>query len=110
MRDLKIFIGQNNPTIAALESNRQLIETTYREGVRAGADIVMVPELAVSGYPPRDLLYKKMFIDANLAVRDVLIAMTGETALLFGCVEPNEKAHGKWLRNAAVVARGGKIV
>lgn len=110
MRDLKIFIGQNNPTIGALESNRRLIETTYREGVAAGADIVMVPELAVTGYPPRDLLDKKMFIDANLAVRDALIAMTGETALLFGCVEPNEKPHGKSLRNVAVVARGGKLV
>ncbi|HSN69263.1 MAG TPA: NAD+ synthase, partial [Thermoanaerobaculia bacterium] len=68
------------------------------------------PELAVTGYPPRDLLDKKMFIDANLGVRDRLAAMTGETALLFGCVEPSEIPVGKPLRNVAIVAHRGRIV
>ncbi len=107
---MKIHVGQMNSTIGALDSNREKIEAIYRDGVAAGADIVLVPELAVTGYPPRDLLDKKMFVDANLGVRDRLAAMTGETALVFGCVEPSEIPVGKPLRNVAIVARGGRIV
>jgi NAD+ synthetase len=107
---MKIHVGQMNSTVGALDSNRKKIEAIYRDGVAAGADIVLVPELAVTGYPPRDLLDKKMFVDANLGVRDGLAAMTGETALLFGCVEPSEIAVGKPLRNVAIVAHRGRIV
>jgi NAD+ synthetase len=107
---MKIHVGQMNSTVGAIESNREKIEAIYRDGVEAGAQIVLVPELAVTGYPPRDLLDRKMFVDANLGVRDRLAAMTGETALVFGCVEPSEIPVGKPLRNVAVVAQGGRIV
>ncbi|HUP63739.1 MAG TPA: NAD+ synthase [Thermoanaerobaculia bacterium] len=110
MPELKVFVGQINPTVGALESNCRKIEDAYRAGVEAGADIVMVPELAVTGYPPRDLLDKKMFIDANLEIRDRLAKLTGSTALLFGCVERNEKSWGKAVRNVAILAHEGKIV
>jgi NAD+ synthase len=52
---VKIFIGQINPTVGALASNAELIRRAYDDGVKAGADLVMVPELAVTGYPPLDL-------------------------------------------------------
>ena len=107
---MKIHVGQMNSTVGAIESNREKIEAIYRDGVAAGADIVLVPELAITGYPPRDLLDKKMFVDANLGVRDGLAAMTGETALVFGCVEPSESPVGKPLRNVAIVAHKGRIV
>ncbi len=107
---MKIHVGQMNSTIGALESNREKIESIYRDGVSAGAQIVLVPELAITGYPPRDLLDKRMFVDANLGIRDALVAMTGETALVFGCVEPSELPVGKPLRNVAVVAQGGRVV
>ena len=107
---MKVFIGQINPTVGALRANQELIAAAYREGVAAGADVVMVPELAVTGYPPRDLLEKERFIDANLRVRNALAAMTGDVALIFGCVTLNAGAHGKRLRNAAIVAQHGRIV
>ncbi|MGH9456284.1 MAG: NAD+ synthase [Thermoanaerobaculia bacterium] len=107
---MKIFIAQLNPTVGALESNRAAIARAYEEGVAAGAEIVMVPELAVTGYPPRDLLDKSLFVRANLEVRDALAAMTGPAALIFGCVEPNENAWGKPLRNVAIVAQNGRVV
>ncbi|HXI14277.1 MAG TPA: NAD+ synthase [Thermoanaerobaculia bacterium] len=107
---MKIYIGQLNPTVGALESNRRLIEDAYADGVRKGADIVMVPELAVTGYPPRDLLDRDVFVDGNLAVRKSLVGMTGSTALIFGCVARNELSCGKPLRNTAVVAQNGKVV
>ncbi|HEY5611804.1 MAG TPA: NAD+ synthase [Thermoanaerobaculia bacterium] len=107
---MKIFIAQLNPTVGDLESNRALIASAYEAGVRAGADIVMATELAVTGYPPLDLLDKKVFLDANLEVRDSLAAMTGETALIFGCVTRNATGIGKPFVNTAVVARQGRIL
>jgi NAD+ synthase (glutamine-hydrolysing) len=107
---MKIFIGQINPTVGALSSNAELIRRAYDDGVRAGADVVMVPELAVVGYPPLDLLDRVVFVDAALAVRDALAAITGDTALIFGCVTRNESWCGKPFHNTAVVAQNGRIV
>ena len=107
---MKVYIGQINSTVGALSANAELIRRTYEDGVKAGADVVMVPELAVTGYPPRDLLDRKMFIDATLEVRDSLAAMTGPTTLIFGCPVRNTAGCGKPLRNAAIVARDGKII
>jgi NAD+ synthetase len=106
---MKIFIGQINPTVGALSSNAELIRNAYDHGVRAGADLVMVTELAVTGYPPRDLLDREVFVNTALEVRDALASMTGKTALLFGCVTRNENWCGKPLHNTAVLAQNGKI-
>src|SRR5262249_47663167 len=86
------------------------IRRVYDDGVRAGADVVMVPELAVVGYPPRDLLDRTVFVDAALEIRDALVAMTGATALIFGCVTRNRSWCGKPFHNTAVVAQNGHIV
>jgi NAD+ synthase (glutamine-hydrolysing) len=107
---MKIYIGQINPTVGALQSNADLIRRTYSDGVKAGADVVMVPELAVTGYPPLDLLDREVFVTAALEVRDSLAAMTGNTALVFGCITRNEEWCGKPLHNTAVVAQNGRIV
>ena len=107
---MKIYIGQINPTVGALQSNAELIRRAYDDGVKAGADVVMVPELAVTGYPPRDLIDRQIFVTAALEVRDALAAMTGTTALVFGCITRNEGWCGKPLHNTAVVAQNGRIL
>jgi len=108
--DMKIYIAQINPTIGALGSNAELIGRAYENGVRAGADLVMVTELAVTGYPPRDLLDREVFVNAALETRDAIAARTGPTALLFGCIARNELWCGKPLHNAAVLAQNGRMV
>ena len=107
---MRIFIGQINPTVGALSSNAELIGKAYENGVRAGADVVMVPELAVTGYPPRDLLDREVFVSTALEVRVALVGMTGSTRLLFGCITRNEKGCGKPLFNTAVMAQNGKEI
>jgi NAD+ synthetase len=107
---LRIFVAQINPTIGDLEGNGHLIERAYENGVKAGADIVMVPELAVTGYPPLDLLDKELFVTAALETRDALVKRTGRTALLFGCITRNESWCGKPLHNSALLAQQGRIV
>ena len=104
---MKIFIGQLNPTVGALSSNMEQIRSAYEKGVRAGADLVMVTELAVTGYPPRDLLDREVFVNAALEVRDAIVSHTGKTALLFGCIARTASWCGKPLHNAAVLAQNG---
>jgi NAD+ synthase (glutamine-hydrolysing) len=107
---MKIFVAQLNPVVGAIESNGRLIRESYRAGSAAGAGIVVVPELAVSGYPPRDLLDSDRFVEANLRMKESLASMTGETALVFGCIGTSEGQTGKRLRNQAVVAREGGVI
>ncbi|HXH38072.1 MAG TPA: NAD+ synthase [Thermoanaerobaculia bacterium] len=107
---MKIYIAQMNPTVGALAANAELIRRAYAEGVAAGADVVLATELAVTGYPPRDLLDREIFVSAALETRDALAAMTGATTLVFGCITRNASWCGKPLHNAAIVARGGKVI
>ena len=107
---MQIYIGQINPTVGALTSNAEMIRRVYSEGVRAGADVVMVPELAVPGYPPLDLLDREVFINAAQEVAASLIRMTGDTALIFGCITHNKGWAGKPLHNSALVAQRGKLL
>jgi NAD+ synthetase len=107
---MKLFIGQLNTTVGALVANADAIRQAYDDGVKAGADVVLVPELAVTGYPARDLLDRGHFVDAAARVKDALVAMTGATTLIFGCPVRTRSWCGKPLHNAAIVARGGEVV
>jgi NAD+ synthase (glutamine-hydrolysing) len=107
---MKIYIAQMNPTVGALAANAAMIRKAYADGVAAGADVVLATELAVTGYPPRDLLDREVFVKAALETGDVLVGMTGETTLVFGCITRNASWCGKPLHNTAIVARGGKII
>ncbi|HET8775097.1 MAG TPA: NAD+ synthase [Thermoanaerobaculia bacterium] len=107
---MKVYIGQLNSTVGALDTNAGLIRRAYGEGVRAGADVVLVPELALTGYPPRDLLDRPYFIERTLETRDSLVAMTGDVTLIFGCPIRSPQWCGKPLHNAAVIARNGKVL
>ena len=107
---MKVYIGQINPTVGALASNAELIHRAYRDGVAAGADVVLVPELAVTGYPPLDLLDREIFINSALEVRDALVRETGKTTLIFGCITRNASWCGKPLHNAAIVAQNGRVL
>jgi NAD+ synthetase len=107
---MKIYIAQLNTTVGALSSNAGMIHRAYSDGAAAGADLVMVPELAVTGYPPLDLLDRNIFIDSALEVRDALVRETGKTALIFGCITRNTNWCGKPLHNAAIVAQNGRML
>jgi NAD+ synthetase len=107
---MKIYLAQLNPTVGALTANAEMIERAYRDGVRAGADVVMATELAVTGYPPLDLLDRDVFINAAQQTAASLIKMTGDTALIFGNVTRNTGWCGKPVHNAAIVAQRGKLL
>lgn len=63
MRSLRIAMAQINPTVGDIDGNTALIKAWIKEARRAKADLVAFPELAITGYPPEDLLFKSRFID-----------------------------------------------
>jgi len=99
---MKIGFAQINPTVGDLRGNFEKIAEAYEQLSRAGADIVIAPELAVSGYPPQDLVFKSRFVPENLAVLDQLQKRLNEPALLVGFVDRNE-GRGKPFHNAAAL-------
>jgi NAD+ synthase (glutamine-hydrolysing) len=106
---MKVALAQINPTVGDLAGNQAKILAAYRRGVEAGAEVVVLPELAVTGYPPRDLLLKKSFIAGNLAVLEQLAAATGPAALLVGYVGENPNRPGREVTNSVALLQNGKI-
>ncbi len=107
---MKIALAQLDTTVGDLRGNCARILDFYRRGAAAGADLVMTPEMAVTGYPPRDLLAKHRFVDDNLRALDELATQVGPTALLVGHVDFNSKRPGRDYVNAVALIRNGRIV
>ncbi len=106
---MKIAIAQINPKVGDIEGNLRLIEDFGRRAQAAGADMAVFPELAVTGYPPLDLLEKKWFIDANLLALKKLASLRLKTALAVGYVDRNPAKKGKPLHNAIALIDGGRV-
>ena len=108
---MKIALAQINSTVGAVLSNRQKIEDAYRQARSRGADLVITPELAIGGYPPRDLLEREAFVVSCCHQVEELAAVTRDGgALLVGTVDPDEAwTTGKNLFNAAVLLSEGVI-
>src|SRR2546429_5070649 len=97
---MKIGLAQINTTVGDLSGNCELIIRAYQRLAVAGAELVLTPELAITGYPPQDLVFKSRFVPENLAILDKLHARVEDAALLVGFVDRNE-GRGKPFRNAA---------
>ena len=104
---MKIGFAQINPTVGDLRGNFEKIAGAYDQLARAGADIVIASELAVTGYPPQDLVFKSRFVPENLAVLDQLQKRLNKPALLVGFVDRNE-GRGKPFHNAAALLQAGE--
>jgi len=105
---LNAGIAQINTTVGDFAGNTDKILHAYRELVKAGADFVITPELAVCGYPPMDLVFRSGFIAAAERHVSALAADTGSVPLIVGTVEPNPAAHGRPCHNSAVVLQNGR--
>jgi NAD+ synthase (glutamine-hydrolysing) len=107
---MKIGIAQINTTVGDLAGNQQLILAAYRELVAEGAELVVFPELAICGYPPRDLLFKSRFVHDVADTLNAIAAQIGAVPALIGYVEgraPN--ATGRPFYNSAAWCEAGAI-
>ena len=106
---MKIALVQINPLIGDFAANCQAIKSGAEQAMARGCELAVFPELAVSGYPPQDLLEHQSFLDDHDRALSRLVSELPPLAVLFGCLE-RRQGPGKPLYNAAVVARGGEIV
>ena len=106
---MKIGFAQINPTVGDLRGNCELIIGAYKRLAAAGAELVLTPELSLTGYPPQDLVFKSRFVPENIALLEKLHAQVGESALLVGFVDRN-KDRGKPFHNAAALLERGKPI
>lgn len=106
---MKIALAQINPTVGDLSGNRRLAQEAAEQAAGAGADCVVLPEMAITGYPPMDLLERDRFIDDQLAELDELAKTSRRIAIVVGAVMRGDDANPKSLLNAAVVLAEGRV-
>ncbi len=107
---MRLALAQLNTTVGDLRGNCARIRDAYRRASAADADLMLAPELAIIGYPPRDLLAKRRFIQDNLRALEDLAGDVGETGLLVGYVDVNPHRPGRDCLNAVALIYRGKII
>src|SRR3954471_12966874 len=109
MAQLRIALAQVDTTVGDLAGNAETVLTWSRRAADAGADLVLFPELALTGYPPEDLVFRESFRSASVRTRDELAgrlaaAGLGELVVIVGYVD---SAGGP--RNACALLHGGQV-
>ncbi|MDB6093338.1 MAG: nadE [Verrucomicrobia bacterium] len=107
---MRLGLAQLNPIVGDLAGNRRRILDAYVSLVKQGAELVVFPELAVCGYPPRDLLFKRRFVPDVVDSLNQIAAAVGEIPALIGYVEKNASGRGRPFFNSAGFCHRGRVV
>src|SRR5213595_3072033 len=106
---MKVGFAQLNPTVGDLRGNFEKILQFYERLAAAGAELIVTPELAITGYPPQDLVFKSRFVPEALEILEELHRRVGKAALLVGFVDRNEGRGRPFHNAAALLGRGEPI-
>jgi len=107
---MRIALLQTDPTVGDLPGNAALIAEAVRAAAAQGADLCLTPELALPGYPPRDLLLAPSFVaGAGRRLEALARELAGLPPTLVGTVWPNPGAPGRPLCNGAALLRAGQV-
>jgi len=106
---VKIALGQINPTVGDFENNSARIIDCAQRARTGGAELVVFSELCVCGYPPRDLVEKPSFVQANCRTASHIAENTHGIALIVGLVTPAQSETGKSVMNSAALLSEGRI-
>lgn len=103
---LRVAQAQINPTVGDFDANRELIWDAYLRAKEMGSDLVLFPELALCGYPPEDLVYRRVFFEKDRrSLLDLARRVTGP-ALVVGCLNRGAgKTEGCLYNSAAVLSQ-----
>ncbi len=102
---IRVALAQINPTVGDLGGNADKVVAWIDKARRQGADLVVFPELAVTGYPPEDLLLKSRFVADNIAALKRVAAGVRGTAAVVGFVDKKTDR----IFNAAALVAGGRV-
>ncbi len=102
---MRIALGQFNAVLGDLEANARRIKQLYEDALEKSVDLLVVPELAICGYPPEDLLLKPHFIQDNRPILGKLAANCPKMAIVVGFPD----YHDQKAYNAAALLRNGNI-
>ncbi len=106
---MKVALAQINPIVGDVSGNIAKILGAMDGASRLGADLVVTPELAVLGYPAKDMLLKEHLIRQNEEALQVIAAASKDVAILVGCVAKSQAKRGKPLKNVAALCVGGRV-
>ncbi len=107
---MRIALAQINPTVGDFDGNLRRIEASLSRAEQRGADLCVLPEMTIIGYPPQDLLERSRFVGDNLEYLEQLAKKTTNIAAIVGYVRPSPKTVGKSLENVAALIADGEIV
>src|SRR5688572_10132659 len=121
MPTLRIALAQVNPTVGDLSGNARLVHDTARTAVEAGGQLIVFPEMMLTGYPVEDLVFRESFVAASRAAlgrlaADLAADGLGEVPVLVGYLDADGSAAisaeadpGRGPRNALAVLYGGGV-
>ena len=104
-QNFRLAISQSNPTVGDIDGNAARIIADIERARAAAADLIAFPELAITGYPPEDLLFKTSFLQANVAAMERVIAAARGIAVIVGYVAVDQD-----IANAAAIGCNGQLV
>ncbi len=109
---MRIALGQINPTVGDLPGNLALMLRFAQDAAARHAELIVFPELSITGYPPRDLVEKPSFIERSERAVEQLAGTTKDLpiAIIAGYVGRSHEPTGKQATNSAAVIRGGKVL
>ena len=102
----RIALAQINPIVGDITTNTSMILDYVQRARKLNVDLVAFPELAITGYPPEDLLFKKSFIQANVAAMNSIVEASEDVAVVVGYVEQD----GIDLFNSAALGYRGRYI
>jgi len=107
---MKVALEQKNYTVGDLDGNAALIAAAAHQAQQAGANLVVTSELAISGYPPRDLLLHRPFVERSWrALEQLAQDLRSAPPVLVGVAEINDAIEGRPLFNTAALLTHGRI-
>jgi NAD+ synthase (glutamine-hydrolysing) len=109
-RPLRVAVAQLDTTVGDFPGNEERIVAAGRRAEGLGADLVLFPELAVCGYPPRDLVERRAFLVEAERTNRRIVRKTGEAVWLFGTLGRNTSRTGRRVFNVALAAQRGRRI
>ena len=106
---MKIGILQLNFTVGDFDGNSEKLVSAYERAVKRGAELCVGSELGLCGYPPRDLLNRRDFVESHERALRAVAKRVGKVPLLIGGIEKTKQKTGRPLYNSAFLVEKGKV-